>query len=248
VGEGRHEGRGVFVSGGTKGIGLAAAERFAAEGARVFVVGRDENLLASTLSQLPEERVAGCVCDVSVESDVVAAFEHAMAFLRRLDVAFANAGIDGQNRGVLELEAEAFRRILAVNCLGSFLVAREAARRMPDGGAIILNASVSGLVAEAGFADYSASKGAQILLGRTMARELGPLGFWVTIVCPGYVSTPMSEPYLRDPEIGPEIVRQIPSGRVAQPAEVAALVSFLATREAAHMNGSVVTIDGGRLA
>jgi NAD(P)-dependent dehydrogenase (short-subunit alcohol dehydrogenase family) len=244
----RHEGRGVFVSGGTKGIGLAAAELFAAEGARVFVVGREENTLESALARLPDAVVSGCTCDVSVEKDVVVALERATAFLGRLDVVFANAGIDGQNRGVLELEADGFQHILAVNCLGSFLVAREGAKRMPDGGAIILNASVSGLVAETGFADYSASKAAQILLGRTMARELAPRGFWVTIVCPGYVNTPMSEPYLHDPAVGAEIVRRIPDGRVAEPEEVAALVSFLASREAAHMNGSVITIDGGLLA
>ncbi len=119
---------------------------------------------------------------------------------------------------------------------------------MPEGGAIVFNASISGLVAEQGFADYSASKGGQVLLGRTMARELGPRGFWVTIVCPGYVRTPQVEKYLDDPEIAAEIVRHIPLGRVGDADEIASLVSFLSRPEAAYMNGSVIPIDGGRLA
>jgi NAD(P)-dependent dehydrogenase (short-subunit alcohol dehydrogenase family) len=119
---------------------------------------------------------------------------------------------------------------------------------MPAGGAIVFTASVNGLAAEAGFADYNASKAGVVLLARTLARELGPHGFWVTAVCPGYVRTPMTERYLEDEPVEAGIVAQIPAGRVGTPEEVAALVSFLASTEAAYMNGSVVTIDGGRLA
>ncbi len=243
-----HDGRGVFVSGGTTGMGLAAAKRFADEGARVFVVGRSEEKLRAALAALPEGTAAGRPCDVSVEADVEAALDEALAFLGRLDAAFVNAGIDGQNRGCLEIDADFFRHVLEVNCLGSFLVARAAARRMPGGGAIIFNASISGLAAEEGFADYSASKGGQVLLARTMAKELGRRGFWVPIVCPGYVRTPQVEKYLDDPEIAAEIVRHIPVGRVGTAEEIAGLVSFLARPEAAYLNGAIVNVDGGRLA
>jgi NAD(P)-dependent dehydrogenase (short-subunit alcohol dehydrogenase family) len=229
-------------------MGLAAAGRLAAEGARVFVVGTGEEKLRSALAALPPGRADGCRCDVADEAQVEAALERALAFLGRLDAVFVNAGIDGQDRFCLDLDAAAFRRILDVNCTGSFLVARAAARRMPGGGALVFNASISGLAAEAGFADYSASKGGQVLLARTFAKELGPRGFWVTVVCPGYVRTPMVDRYLDDPEVGPSIVSHIPLGRVGEAEEVAALVSFLAAPEAAYMNGSVITIDGGRLA
>ena len=244
---GPHEGRGVFVSGGTTGMGLAAARRFAGEGAKVFIVGRSPEKLEAALAKLGEP-AAGCPCDVSVEDEVEAALEQAAAFLGRLDAVFVNAGIDGQNRGCLDLDADFFRHVIDVNCVGSFLVARGAARRMPDGGAIVFNASISGLAAEHGFADYSASKGGQVLLARTMAKELGPRGFWVTIVCPGYVRTPQVEQYLDDPETAADIVSHIPLGRVGDADEIASLVSFLARPEAAYMNGSVVPIDGGRLA
>jgi NAD(P)-dependent dehydrogenase (short-subunit alcohol dehydrogenase family) len=229
-------------------MGLAAAKRFADEGARVFVVGRSEEKLRAALVALPGGTAAGRPCDVSVEADVEAALDEALAFLGRLDVAFVNAGIDGQNRGCLEIDAGFFRHVLEVNCLGSFLVARAAARRMPSGGAIIFNASISGLAAEEGFADYSASKGGQVLLARTMAKELGRRGFWVPIVCPGYVRTPQVEKYLDDPEIAAEIVRHIPVGRVGTAEEIAGLVSFLARPEAAYLNGAIVNVDGGRLA
>jgi 3-oxoacyl-[acyl-carrier protein] reductase len=81
-----------------------------------------------------------------------------------------------------------------------------------------------------------------------MAKELGPRGFWVTIVCPGYVRTPQVEQYLDDPETAADIVSHIPLGRVGDADEIASLVSYLARPEAAYMNGSVVPIDGGRLA
>lgn len=245
---GRHGGRGAFVSGGTSGMGLAAARRFVDEGAKVFIVGTREEKLRAALAGLPEGQADGCLCDVADEAEVEAAFERALAFLGRLDAAFVNAGVDGQDRFCLDLDADVFRRVMDVNCTGSFLVARAAARRMPDGGGIVFNASISGLAAEPGFADYSASKGGQVLLARTFAKELGPRGFWVTIVCPGYVRTPMVDRYLDDPEVGPSIVRHIPIGRVGNAEEVASLVSYLASPEAAYMNGSVVTIDGGRLA
>lgn len=244
---GKHEGRGVFVSGGTTGMGFSAAQRFCAEGARVFVVGRGAAKLETALAKLGTG-ASGCTCDVSVEADVESALDSALAFLQRLDAVFVNAGVDGQNRGCLDIDADFFRYVLEVNCVGSFLVARSAARRMPEGGAIIFNASISGLACEEGFADYSASKGGQVLLARTMAKELGRRGFWVPIVCPGYVRTPQVEQYLDDPVIAADIVRHIPIGRVGDPDEIARLVSFLAEPEAAYLNGAIINIDGGRMA
>lgn len=228
-------------------MGLAAARQFVTEGANVFLVGRSPEKLDAALTELGPA-AAGRPCDVSSEAEVEGAFEQAMGFLGRLDAVFVNAGIDGQNRGCLDIDVDFFRRVIDVNCVGSFIVARAAARRMPDGGAIVFNASISGLASEQGFADYSASKGGQVLLARTMAKELGPRGFWVTIVCPGYVRTPQVEKYLDDPEIAADIVRHIPIGRVGEADEIASLVSYLARPEAAYLNGSVIPIDGGRLA
>lgn len=122
------------------------------------------------------------------------------------------------------------------------------ARAMPSGGAIVLNSSASGLDPEENLADCNCSKAGVAMLGRTLARKLGSRGFWVTVVCPGYVRTRMTAPYLDDPATRSEILPHIPSGRVGDADEAAALVSFRASPEASYMNGSVVTIDGGRLA
>lgn len=241
------EHRRVVISGGTSGIGLAAAQRFRAEGSRVFVLGRREESLARALAALGPGS-AGTCCDVADEPAVEEALEEALAHLGGLDAVFVNAGIDGQGRPALELDPAHFRRVLDVNVLGAFHVARAAARAMTDGGAIVFNASVNGLAAEPLFADYNASKAAVVLLARTLARELGPQGFWVTAVCPGYVRTPMTERYLDDRAAADEILAAIPLGRVGEPDEIASLVAFLASPEARYMNGSVVTIDGGRLA
>jgi len=237
----------MLISGGTSGIGLATARRLIAEGARVWILGSAEGKLSAALGQLPSGSAGGCPCDVSSEAEVDLAVGRALEFLGRLDAVFVNAGIDGQDRPALELDPAHFRRVLEVNLLGAFLVARAAGRAM-EGGAIVLNASVNGLRAEPRYADYNASKGGVVMLARTLARDLGGQGFWVTAVCPGYVRTPMTEAYLDDPSTAAELLAEIPSGRFGEADEVAGLVAFLASPEAMYMNGSVVTIDGGRLA
>jgi NAD(P)-dependent dehydrogenase (short-subunit alcohol dehydrogenase family) len=126
VSGGRHEGRGGFVSGGTTGMGLAAAKRFVEEGARVYIAGRAAEKLDAALASLGEH-ASGQPADVSVESEVEAALDEALRFVGRLDAVFVNAGIDGQNRGCLEIDVEFFRHVIDVNCVGSFLVARGAA-------------------------------------------------------------------------------------------------------------------------
>ncbi len=237
----------MLISGGTSGIGLATAKRMISEGARVWLLGTSEESVERALAAC-DEKAGGCGCDVSREEEVEEAVRVALQFLGRLDAAFVNAGMDGQNRNALAIEAAHFRRVLEVNLLGAFLVGQAAGRAMNGGGAIVFNASVNGLQAEANFADYNASKGGVVLLGRTFARDLGARGFWVTVICPGYVRTRMIEAYLDDEETARKLRENIPSGRFGEADEVAALVSFLASPEASYMNGSVITIDGGRLA
>lgn len=239
------KGRRVIVSGGTSGIGAATAERLVVEGARVWILGRTDETVSRGLESMPG-LAGGSACEISDENAVKAAVASAVGELDGLDGAFANAGIDGAGAGVLDVPADHFRRVLDVNVIGTFLFAREAAGHMRAGSAIVFNASVNGLRPERGFADYNASKAAVISLAQTMALEFAPRGIAVTAICPGYVPTAMTAPYVSDGEKVDELVKEIPAGRLGRAEEVGALVAFLMSPDAGYMGGAVVSIDGGR--
>jgi 3-oxoacyl-[acyl-carrier protein] reductase len=251
----RFSGMTALVTGGTSGIGLGAAQRLAVEGAAVFVLGRDPARLDDALARLraavPDARFDGVAADVTDVTAVSAATERAAQMTGRLDVLVAAAGIDGEGRDVLDLDPANFGRVLATNVTGMFVAAQAAARRMVAdgrGGSIVLIASVNGLAAEPGFADYNASKGGAVLLARSMARDLAGRGVRVNAVCPGYVRTPMTEAYLDDPVALEAINAAIPLGRVARPEEIASVIAFLASDEASYVTGSAIVVDGGRTA
>jgi meso-butanediol dehydrogenase / (S,S)-butanediol dehydrogenase / diacetyl reductase len=234
------EGKRVVVTGGTSGIGAATSRRFLEEGARVV-----------SIALAGEEPVPGVTAaleaDVADERQVAAAFEAVDELLGGVDVLVANAGISIRHP-FLEIEADEWRRVLAVNLDGTFHCAQAAARRMvaAGGGAILMTASTNGLVGHELYADYNASKAGVIALARTMALELAPT-VRVNAVCPGYVLTAMQEA-----EYTPEMLRaidaRIPLGRHARPEEVAALFAFLASDDGAYLTGLAIPIDGGETA
>ena len=255
---GRFAGKAALVTGGASGIGLAAARRLAREGAAVLIADLGPDRLARAVGIVMEEAkaagagafVEGFEGDVTDPRAMEGAAAAAAGLAGRLDVVVACAGIDGQGRDVLDLDPEAFARVLDVNLRGLFLAAQAGARLMTadgQGGSIVLMASVNGLIAdEPRFADYNASKGGAVLLARSMAVDLATRGIRVNAVCPGYVRTPMTQGYLADPAALSAILAHVPIGRVADPEEIASVIAFLASDEASYITGAAIVVDGGR--
>ena len=185
------------------------------------------------------------VCDVSVEDDVVNAVHAAREAMGGIDGVFVNAGIDGEGLPAAQLDASHFRRVMDVNVLGAFLVARTALGAPEPPSSIVFNASVNALRPELNFLEYNASKAAVVSMAKSLALEVSARGVAVTAVCPGYFPTRMTAPYLDDPGTSQELRARIPAGRFGDLAEIAALVDFLLSSRAAFMTGSVVSIDGG---
>jgi len=248
------KGKGVLVCGGSSGIGLAAAQRFLEEGSRVFVAGLEPAEVDAAVVGLRQHgEVSGLACDVSQEAEVARLAAAADAALGGVDVLANNAGTS-RRAPFLEITAADWDRIIAVNLRGMFLVGQAVTARMARrgaGGVVINMSSTNGIAGEEDYAHYNASKGGVLLLTKTMAVELGPLGIRVNALCPGYISTPLNaaisagldpgfeEAYARD---------RIPLRRTGRPEEVAAAYAFLASDDASFINGAGLVIDGGQLA
>jgi NAD(P)-dependent dehydrogenase (short-subunit alcohol dehydrogenase family) len=242
--------RGVLISGGTSGIGLAAAERFLQEGCRVFVGGVDERELTAALDALrPSGTVDGARCDVSDEDGARALVEAGEAFLGRVDVLINNAGIAHKVR-FLEIEPDEWDRMIAVNLRGMFLVARLVAPRMVEGGggSIVNMASTNALGGEEEFAHYNASKGGVLQLTRSMAVELGGRGVRVNCLCPGFIDTPLNRGMADEAQFAAYADAAIPLRRYGRADEVAAAYAFLASDEASFIHGAALVVDGGQTA
>jgi NAD(P)-dependent dehydrogenase (short-subunit alcohol dehydrogenase family) len=235
----------VLVTGAASGIGRATAARFAAEGARVVLLDRDE----AVRDVAAEVGGSAAVADVSVPEQV----ERALDGAGPLDVVVNNAAIIRYGR-FMELELEEFEDVLRVNVAGTFLVSQAAVRRMPDDGrprAIVNLASAEGrrVIARSGHPQvhYGASKAAIEQLTRALAVELAPRGIRVNAVCPGLVATPFTAGVAADPEASRWFLDHVLLDRFGQPEEIAAAVFFLASEEASYVTGSTLVVDGGWL-
>jgi NAD(P)-dependent dehydrogenase (short-subunit alcohol dehydrogenase family) len=236
------KGRNVVVTGGASGIGQATAARFLEEGCMVCVLDRSAEARERVLRELPGLSMA-IDADVSDRSQVESAFDEAIACMGSVDVVINNAGISIRH-DFLDITAEEWAQVIAVNLTGVFHIAQTAARHMFEkGSGVILNtASTAGTTGYPHYADYSASKGGVIGLTLSMALELAPK-VRVNAISPGYVLTPMQRAEYTDAMLD-AVNRKIPAGRHAKPEEIAALFAFLASDDAAFATGQVYVMDG----
>ncbi len=249
----------AIVTGGASGIGAAIARRFAAEGARQVLVGlADETVKAASLiNELGHDRAVFVAGDVSTPETASRATGIAVERYGRLDVLVNNAGLDYSGVGVLESDIEFARRVMEVNFFGCFLMLRAAATAMMGAadaepgsaaGAIVNVASRAGVVGVPSMAMYGASKAALISLTRTAALELAPR-VRVNAVAPGATETPMMRAWIDEQDdpaaFESALAATVPLGRLARPREIADAVLFLASDEASHVTGVVLSVDGG---
>ena len=251
----RFEGKVVVITGAAGGIGVAAVERFAAEGAKVVAVdlrGSDLDSAVKAAEGAGSEAIA-VEADVTRASDVEGYAQAAKAKFGRIDAFFNNAGIEGWIGPTLEYPEEMFDKVLAVNVKGVWLGIRSVVpiMRQNGGGAIVNTASTAGLGGTPGLAAYGASKHAVVGLTKTAAIEFAPDGIRTNAVCPSPIETRMMWSLERGLNADhPEEVRQrmlmsIPLGRYGQPGEVAALAAFLCSEDASFINGGIYPVDGG---
>lgn len=241
---------GALIAGGGSGIGLAAARQLLSDGWRVAIADRDAAALQRAAAELAEgDDVLPLALDVTDETAVEAAVAQAAERIGPLRGLVNSAGI-GQDKPFSDITAAEFLRILDVNVVGSFLVARAAvaAMRAAGGGAIVNLASVSGVRGSIGRTAYGASKGAVIAMTKVMAVELADDGIRVNAVAPGPVDTPMVKA-LHTPEVRALYHRTVPQRRYGTPEEIAKAVSFLLDGErASYITGQILGVDGGFLA
>ena len=228
----------VVITGASSGIGSATARKFLDEGARVF------NLDLAAGDDAPGEWLK---CDVTDHEQVEARLAEVVDSAGRVDVAIANAGISIR-RPFLEMRKDDIERVLAVNVHGVINLWQAAGQRMFEAGSGVLLATAS-TNATAGYpwyADYNASKAAVLALCRSVALELAPV-VRTACVSPGYVMTPMQRSEYTD-EMLAQVNATVPTGRHADPAEIAAAFHFLASPQAAFITGQQLIVDGGELA
>ena len=228
--------RNVLVTGGNRGIGLSIARAFAEAGDTVVVTSRS--------GEAPEG-LSAVTCDVTDTASVNEAFTAAeQIFGGPVQVLVANAGITKDGL-LMRMSDEDFDAVIDTNLAGAFRCVRRASTGMikARGGRIILISSVVGLYGGPGQANYAASKAGLVGLARSVTRELGGRGITANVVAPGFIETDMTAALPEDTQ--KTYKSGIPAGRFAQPAEVAAVVRFLASDEAAYVTGAVIPADGG---
>jgi NAD(P)-dependent dehydrogenase (short-subunit alcohol dehydrogenase family) len=243
---GQLDGKTAVVTGGTTGIGLAAARRLASEGAHVFITGRRKPELDAAVESIGA-RVTGVQGDVSVPEDVDRLYDTVRSAGRRVDVLFANAG--GGSLATLEqVTEEHFDQTFDINVKGVVFTVQKALPLLTDGASIILPGSTAATSGSEAMGVYAASKAAVRSFARTWANELKGRGIRVNAIAPGPTDTPGisgAAPEEQAAQLKQAMAAQVPLGRMGRPEEIADAVLFLASSQSSFITGSNLYADGG---
>lgn len=240
-------GKVAVITGGNSGIGLSTARRFVQEGAKVVIFGRNQSRLDRAAETLGPNAL-GVQGEVTKIEDLDRLFATAKQRFGGIDILFANAGI-AEFSPFEEVDEDHFDRVMDVDVKGAFFTAQRALPVLNDGGTIIFTASVVNVKGVPGSSVYSATKAAVRSFARVLSVELAPRKIRVNVVSPGLTDTPiLSAGGLGDAEVAgfaQQVSGVTPLGRLAEPAEIANVVTFLASDEASYVNGSEFAVDGG---
>lgn len=247
----RLENRVAIVTGGARGIGRGAALELAKDGARVVVADRradEAKAVAERIQQETGRPALGLAMEQTKPEDVARMVEATVKEFGEIDILFANAGFS-RLVPFLDITAEQWQRMIDVNLTGTFTVCQAVARQMvaqKKGGRMIVTASVMADFNGNQQAHYCAAKAGVKLLGKCMAAELGNHRITVNVISPGVIATEMTTPLLEEPGIANMVRAITPLGRWGEAREVGRLVAFLASDDAAYINGQVINVDGGQ--
>jgi NAD(P)-dependent dehydrogenase (short-subunit alcohol dehydrogenase family) len=244
---GQLDGKVSLVTGGSAGIGLATARRFAAEGAQVYLTGRRRDVVDAAVADLDGD-VTGIVSDVADLGALDALFATIGERSGRLDIVVANAG-GGTVTGLADITEELYDNTFDINVKGLVFTVQKALPLLPDGASVVLVSSVAGIKGLPGMSVYAAAKAAIRNLARSWAIELAPRGIRVSALCPGPVDTPgMVDLIAQLPAEDDGTTLTVPLGRLGDAGEVAAGALFLASEESSFLTGSDLILDGGQVA
>ncbi|RJU02804.1 SDR family oxidoreductase [Arthrobacter frigidicola] len=242
------DGKTAVITGGSSGIGLATARKLADEGSFVFITGRREAELEAAVKTIGADRAAAVVGDVATPADLDRLYEAVRARGKGLDVLVANAAV-GSFMSLEQTTEEHFDSTFAVNVRGMLFTVQKALPLLNDDASIILVGSTAADRGMEAFGAYSASKAAVRSFARTWSTELKDRGIRVNVVSPAWIETPGGTAAFGDEETAhamkEHVAATVPKGRMGQPEEAAAVVSFLASDQSSYVVGSNIYVDGG---
>jgi meso-butanediol dehydrogenase / (S,S)-butanediol dehydrogenase / diacetyl reductase len=240
------DGKVALITGGASGMGAATARIVVRDGGKVGICDLSEDLGTALVDELGADNATFTKCDVSDFDEVTSFVDSAVDHFGKVDAMFNNAGIGGMG-SVMDLDIETFDHVMKVDLYSVFYGSKAVLKHMvPAGkGAILNNASISGMLGDYGMTSYNTAKGGVINFSRALALDTAKHGIRVNVVCPGTIDTPLFAGLKKAPSVFDTFISNVPAGRIGEAEEVGEVAAFLLSDKASYMTGAVVPVDGG---